>query len=147
MSKIVLHISSDLLALTPQVMSPSRYAIQWKSLEPEFTNYLIVPRRRRSYGRTEITTLGRESHVSVFGSNSVLFWGVNRLNWGEISGQAAGRLKPSLIHSHKLSYEAYIGDALARSLTAHYPDRGSRYHWRNPPTLIRQRFTWECYLR
>lgn len=113
MHKIVLHIASDY----PGPYSPDHVTVavhdSIKNLESSFDNYLIVPRRKKKPGQTRITALKKEVHISFFDPVPSYFGGKNRLNWKEIAEELLGDVKPSLVHSHKLSYEAAIGDVLA----------------------------------
>lgn len=122
MSKVVLHIAADY----PGPFSPNHVTVAVRdsiqSLEPGYENYVLVPRKKRKPGWAEIETLGNEVHVSVFDPLPMYFGGAARLNWRRIAETLLNGAKPQLVHSHKLSYEAAIGDALAT-------------HW-NVPHLI-----------
>lgn len=143
MPKIVLHIASDF----PGPFSPSHVTVairdSIRSLEPAFENYVIVPRRKKKPSRAKVVIEGKEAHVSVFDPLPAYFGGANRLDWLRIARELLAGEKPALVHSHKLSYEAAIGDALARFWNVPHliSIRGSSdTHWRNHLPLSRSRF-------
>lgn len=112
-SKIILHIAADY----PGPFSPGHVTVairdSIRNLEPDFDNYVLVPRKKRRPSRTGIAVLDKEAHVSAFDPLPMYFGGKNRLNWQRIVESLLRGSKPVLVHSHKLSYEAAIGDALA----------------------------------
>lgn len=143
MPKIVLHIASDF----PGPFSPSHVTVairdSMRSLEPAFENYVVVPRRTKKPGRAKVVIEGKEAHVSVFDPLPSYFGGSTRLDWFGIARELLADKTPALVHSHKLSYEAAIGDALARywKIPHLISIRGSSdTHWRNHLPVSRSRF-------
>lgn len=143
MPKIVLHIASDF----PGPFSPSHVTVairdSIRSLEPVFENYVVVPRRTRKPARARVVIEGKEAHVSVFDPLPSYFGGATRLDWLRIARELLAEKTPALVHSHKLSYEAAIGDALARYWNVPHliSIRGSSdTHWRNHLPFSRSRF-------
>ncbi|HNO75012.1 MAG TPA: glycosyltransferase [Nitrosomonas mobilis] len=99
---------------------------------------MLVPRRTRKPTRTKITANQNELHIQLFDPIATMlpgFW--QRLDWIDlVKAKLLNSATPDFVHSHKLSYEARIGDMLASyfgiphiisirgSSDTHY-----RHHW------------------
>jgi len=134
MSDTILHIASDY----PGPFSPQHVTVavrdSVRSLEPEVESFILVPRRHRKLSKSRINRIGNELHVSVFDPIPHFIGGKDRLEWLKLTEKNLLPRRPSLVHSHKLSYEALIGDMLAQSWNVPHivTIRGSSdTHWRN----------------
>ncbi len=133
-----LHVTTDF---------PGQYAPPWTTtavrdcitaVSNVMDSAVLVPRRTRNPSRTIITVKQNELHIQLFDPVATMlpcFW--QRLDWIDlIKTNLLDSVTPDFVHSHKLSYEARIGDMLARyfgvphiitirgSSDAHY-----RHHW------------------
>lgn len=134
MPSTILHITSDY----PGPFSPKHVTLavrdSIRSLEPAIESSIIVPRRCRNPSKPRFQQYGKELHVSLFDPFPTYFGGTNILPWLKLADQLLCESPPDLVHSHKLSYEALIGDMLAQHWSVPHiiTIRGSSdTHWRN----------------
>ncbi|SDH98310.1 glycosyltransferase family 4 protein [Nitrosomonas sp. Nm132] len=133
-----LHIVTDF---------PGPYAPPWTTLaihdcitavSDVINSVVLVPRRTRSPSRTQIIAKQNELHIQLFDPVATMlpdFW--QRLDWiNLVKANLLGQVKPNFVHSHKLSYEARIGDLLASYFNVPHiitirgsSDTHHRHHW------------------
>jgi glycosyltransferase involved in cell wall biosynthesis len=133
-----LHVTSDF----PGPHSPASVTVAIRDLvagtSNDFASAILIPRRIRKPLRTRIVKFQGELHVGLFDPLAAILPNLSqRLDWIRlVETNLLNSMKPDFVHSHKLTYEARIGDALAR----HYDiphiitirgssDTHTRNHW------------------
>ncbi|MBX3630035.1 MAG: glycosyltransferase [Nitrosomonas sp.] len=111
-----LHITSDF----PGPYSPMSVTVAIRDLvvgvSEVFNSAILVPRRTRKPIRTKIMKIRNELHIGLFDPVAALItnsW--QRLDWiNLVETNLLSSVRPDFVHSHKLTYEARIGDLLAK---------------------------------
>ncbi len=134
-----LHITSDF----PGPYSPTSVTVAIRDcitgVSDIMDSVILIPRRtRRPLRRIRVMKMDNELHVNVFDPIATMmpnFW--RRLDWKTVlEANLLSSIKPDFVHSHKLTYEARIGDMLATYYNVPHiitirgsSDTHNRNHW------------------
>lgn len=133
-----LHIATDF----PGPYSPSSVTVAIRDFvsgtSDIFDSAILIPRRIRKPSQTEYVRIENKLHVRLFDPIATMLPGVwQHFDWVNlIETNLLNSVKPNFVHSHKLTYEARIGDILAKHYNIPHiitirgsSDTHTRNHW------------------